>query len=145
MAATRRILCFLYLLTLVNLYTINCNSGIKIAKIILENTFIYKVRHLKHFSRQSLIHKPISTWTKHGYLVITPREHSICLDICICMDVESNPGPHNENNARAEWNSGVSCTKKHVIKYARRDLFKLRSIAFKPASVVVDYTEAKTI
>ena len=139
MAATRRILCFLYLLTVVNLYIINRNSGIKIGKIVLENTFIYKVRNLKHLSHQSLILKPISTWTKHGYLAITPREHSICLDICICVDVKSNPGPHNENNARAEWNSGVICTKKYIIKYARRDLFKFRSIALKPDSVVVDY------
>ena len=142
MAATRRILCFVYLLTLVNLYIINRYSYIKIGKVVLENTFIYKVRHLKHLSRQSLILKPISTWTKHGYLAITPREHSICLDICICMDVESNPGPRNENNASAVWNSGVICTKKYIIKYARRDLFKFRSIAVKPNSVVVDYIKS---
>ena len=65
-----------------------------------------------------------------------------CLDICICMDVESNPGPNNENNASAVWNSGVICTKKYIIKYARRDLFKFRSIAVKPNSVVVDYIKS---
>jgi hypothetical protein len=66
------------------------------------------------------------------------REYSICLDICICMDVESNPGPYNENNPGAEWNNEVVCIQKSI-KYTRSNLFDLRSIASKPDSVVIDH------
>jgi hypothetical protein len=116
MAATHGCLCLLYFLTLIYLYLyfLNHKSCTKLGKAFLDNNFIYKVRHSRHFSRQGLLRKPISVWTKHGYLVIAPREHSICLDICICMDVESNPGPHKENNPGAEWNSEVVCTKKSI-------------------------------
>jgi hypothetical protein len=56
------------------------------------------------------------------------------------MDVESNPGPYNENNPGAEWNSKVVCTLvQKSIKYTRRNLFDLRSIASNPDSVVIDH------
>lgn len=44
------------------------------------------------------------------------------------MDVESNPGLHNENNSGIEWNSKTICTVKHI-KYTRKDLIDLRSRA----------------
>jgi hypothetical protein len=141
MAATDKCLPLLYFKTLIylyNLYFLNHKSYTKVEKVFLDKNFIYKVRHSRQFSREGLLRKPIAVWTKHGYLLISPREYSICLDICICMDVESNPGPYNENNPRAEWNSEVVCIQKSI-KYTRRNLFDLRSIASKPDSVVIDH------
>ena len=74
----------------------------------------------------------VLVWHKHGLLTIASSEQDICLDICICMDVESNPGPDN----RFECESHTT----RLITYTKQDLLRLRKFPasrLKPMPAVV--------
>lgn len=53
------------------------------------------VRFISWRSRHARLRYSVLVWHKHGLLTITSSEQDICLDICICMDMELNPGPDN--------------------------------------------------
>ena len=52
--------------------------------------FSTNIQVASRLSRYDLVRRTITTWTKHGLLVVKPKEHEICLNLCICMDVEAN-------------------------------------------------------
>ena len=81
------------------------------------------VRFVTRRSRHARLRYPVLVWHKHGLLTIASSEQDICLDICICMDVESNPGPDN----RFECESHTT----RLITYTKQDFLRLRKF---PAS-----------
>ena len=81
------------------------------------------VRFVTRRSRHARLRYPVLVWHKHGLLTIASSEQDICLDICICMNVESNPGPGN----RFECESHTT----RLITYTKQDFLRLRKF---PAS-----------
>ena len=90
------------------------------------------VRFVTRRSRHARLRYSVLVWHKHGLLTIACSEQDICLDICICMDVESNPGPDN----RFECESHTT----RLITYTKQDLLRLRKFTasrLKPMPAVV--------
>ena len=79
------------------------------------------VRFVTRRSRHARLRYSVLVWHKHGLLTTASSEQDICLDICICMDVESNPGPDN----RFECESHTT----RLITYTKQDLLRLRTYA----------------
>ena len=90
------------------------------------------VRFVTWRSWHARLQYSVLVWHKHGLLTIASSEQDTCLDICICMDVESNPGPDN----RFECESHTT----RLITYTKQDLLRLRKFQaswLKPMPVVV--------
>ena len=75
------------------------------------------VRFVTRRSRHARLPYSVLVWQKHGLLTIASSEQDICLDICICMDVQSNPWPDN----RFECESHTT----RLITYTKQDLLRL--------------------
>ena len=52
--------------------------------------FVVSVRCTRHLR----IRRSTTAWGKRGHLLLAPREDHVCIDITVCMDVETNPGPN---------------------------------------------------
>ena len=90
------------------------------------------VRFVTRRSRHARLRNSVLVWHKHGLLTIASIEQDIYLDICICMDLESNPGPDN----RFECESHTT----RLITYTKQDLLRLRKFPasrLKPMPAVV--------
>lgn len=79
------------------------------------------LQHFKiniHF--KSAVHSPQFKWTKHGYMSLSPPNFNPIIDITICMDVASNPGPSSSSDAGLSSNNGLKVLLMHaVLKHSR--------------------------
>ena len=91
------------------------------------------VRFVTRRSRHARLRYSVLVWHKHGLLTIASSEQDIYLDICICMDVESNPGPDNCFECESHTT--------RLITYTKQDLLRLRKFPasrLKPMPAVVE-------
>ena len=107
------------------------NSGVRDDAVFLQGPCSC-VRFVIRRSQHARLRYSVLVWHKHGLLTIASSQQDICLDICICMDVESNPGPDN----RFECESHTT----RLITYTKQDLLRLRKFPasrMKPMPAVV--------
>ena len=94
---------------------------------------VVSVRSSRHFR----IRKPITAWSKHGYLLLASRDDLVCIDITVFMDVEKNPGPVLEDNLTEALSTRIS--------YSKNELVSLRKEAIKPASDVFESSSTEAV
>ena len=90
--------------------------------------FVVSVRCTRHLR----IRRSTTAWGKRGHLLLAPREDYVCIDITVCVDVETNPGP---NASEAQL---VSSSMNYNVSYGTTALLALRKRATKPPYSVME-------
>jgi hypothetical protein len=75
------------------------------------------------------------TWNRHGMILLAFPEHSILINITICMAVHPQPGPENVHNktngVSSKYNDRVH---NGFAAVGREKLLSLRKLASKPSA-----------
>ena len=89
------------------------------------------VRFVTRRSRHARLRYSVLVWHKHGLLTIASVEQDICLDICICMDVESNPGPDNCFECESHTTRLITYTKQDPLRLRKFPASRLKPMPLK--------------